>query len=61
MYGIIARNRGMWGCSSWCKRDGKPDLYATKEEAQRVVDEINATRSPINNFTDYFVKEYKED
>ena len=59
MYGIIACNRGMWGCTSWCKRDGKPELYATKEEAQKVADEYNSSRPPINNFTKYFVEEYK--
>lgn len=61
MYGIIARNSGMWGFSSWCKKDGEIELYASKEEAQKVVDEINNNRSPINNFTSYYVSKYEED
>ena len=61
MYGILAKNRGMWGCTTWCEKDGEIELYNTREEAQKMVDEINATRSPVNNFTSYFVKEWKED
>ena len=61
MYGILAKNRGMWGCTTWCKKNGEIELYKTKEEAQKVVDEINANRSPVNNFTSYFVEEWKED
>ena len=59
MYGILARNRGMWGCTVWCTtEDNKPELYATKEEAQRVAKERN-DRQVINRFTDYFAEEYK--
>ena len=59
MYGIMARNRGMWGCTAWCKRGDEVELYATKEEAQKVADERN-NRQVINRFTDYFVSKYED-
>lgn len=58
MYGILAKNRGMWGCTVWCKRDGEIELYKTKEEAQKVADERNNRQ--VNRFTDYFVSVYEE-
>ena len=59
MYGIIAKNTGMWGCSSWCvDMDGNTILFRTKEEAQKVADEYNAKRPPINCFTQYFASRY---
>ena len=59
MYGILARNRGMWACETWCKdTDGKTLLFNTKEEAQKVAEEYN-DGCKINCFTQYFVKEYK--
>lgn len=58
MWGIIARNRGMWGISTWCKKYGEIELFETKEEAQKVADKWNGDR--INRFTEYFVSEYSE-
>ena len=58
MYGVLARNRGMWACESWCKDvDGNILLYNTKEEAQKVADKYNAISS-ITCFTEYFAMEY---
>ena len=57
MYGVLAKNCGMWGCSTWVKQDGEIMKFETKEEAQKVADELNGNR--INNFTQYFVEEYK--
>ena len=61
MYGILARNRGMWGgITVWCKReDGEVELYATEEEAQKIAKERN-DRQVINRFTDYFVEKYEK-
>jgi len=58
MYGVLAKNRGMWGFSTWCKKDGKVMTFATKEEAQKVADEYNGNAPKINNFTEYFAVEY---
>lgn len=58
MWGIIARNRGMWGITTWCRKHGEIQLFETKEEAQKVADELNGVM--INRFTDYFVSEYPE-
>lgn len=59
MYGVLAKNRGMWGFECWCKgSDGKELTFATKEEAQKVADEYNANRPVINNFTEYFAVKY---
>lgn len=59
-YGVLARNRGMWGgMESWCKgKDGKPLLYDTYDEAAKKAREIMDSHSNISNFTDYFPKEY---
>ena len=60
MWGILAKNRGMWGCSMWCKGiDGEIELFPTKEEAQKVADKYNDGRSPINCFTQYFAVKYE--
>ena len=57
-YAIKCINRGMWGgMTSLLHSDGKIITFKTKEEAQKEVDRINESRSPINNFTEYFVTE----
>ena len=58
MYGIMVRNTGMWGCTAWCKRDGEVELYATKEEAERVAEARNKRQGPVNRFNDYWAEEY---
>ena len=59
MYGVLARNTGMWGCESMCKdKDGNILTFATKEEAQAKANEYNNNCGRINNFTQYFVVEY---
>ena len=55
MYGVLAKNRGMWGITTLCMKDGKTLCFKTKEEAQKVCDEYNSDRPVINNFTEYFV------
>ncbi len=57
MWGIMVRNRGMWGITTWCTHDDKIELYATKEEAQKVAEERNNSQK-INKFSDYFAKKY---
>lgn len=60
MYGIMVRNTGMWGCTTWCQHDGEIETYPTKEEAQAVADRYNGKGEiRINNFNHYFVKELK--
>lgn len=60
-YGIMVRNTGMWGITTWCKReDGMIEAYPTKEEAQKVATERN-DRNCINSHNYYFVEELKED
>lgn len=58
MYGIIVKNTGMWGFSTWCKRDGKTELYNTKEEAEKVAHERNENQGCINCFNHYYVEKY---
>ena len=60
-YGVLARNRGMWGgVTSWCKgSDGKPLLFDTYEEAAAEAEQYRKEAGPVNNFTSYFPKEYK--
>lgn len=59
MYGVIAKNTGMWACESWCKNmDDEIILFKTKEEAQKLADEYNSKRSPVNCFTQYFASKY---
>ena len=60
MYGIIAKNTGMWGITTWCHNGDKVELYATKEEAQKVATQRNQ-QSIINQFTQYFAEEYKQE
>ena len=60
-YAIKCINRGMWSCTSLLHSDGKTITYDTREEAQKEVDRINDSRSPINNFTEYFVTEIETD
>lgn len=59
MYGIIAKNHGMWACESWCKdKDGNYLSFETKEEAQKVADEYNTRRGNVNCFTQYFAVKF---
>lgn len=58
MYGIMVRNTGMWGCSTWCKRDGEVELYETKEEAERAAEAYNNRQGRVNRFNDYWAEEY---
>ena len=62
-YGIIARNRGMWGgITVWCTgRDGQPLLFDTYEEAAAEAESFRNICRRVNSFTQYFPKEYKED
>ena len=58
MYGIVAVNRGMWACESWCKDESGEILsFETEAEAQKVADKYNS-RSHVNNFTQYFVEKF---
>ena len=59
MYGIMVRNIGMWGCTTWCKRDGKVELYATRAEAEKVAQQYNDMQGPINRFSHYWAEEYR--
>ena len=59
MYGIMVRNTGMWGCTIWCKRDGKVELYATRAEAEKVAQQYNDMQGPINRFSHYWAEEYR--
>ena len=59
-YGIMVRNTGMWGITTWCNReDGTIEAYPTKEEAQKVATERN-NANRINNHNYYFVEEMEE-
>ena len=57
MYGIMVKNTGMWGCATWCTRDGEIELYATREEAERVARQYNDRQGPINRLNHYCVEE----
>ena len=59
MYGIMVRNTGMWGCTAWCTRDGKVELYATREEAEKVAQQYNDMQGPLNRFSHYWAEEYR--
>lgn len=54
MYGILVKNTGMWGYSTWVKHNGEIMKFETKEEAQKVADEFNAQMSTVDNFNQYF-------
>ena len=58
MFGIIARNRGMWGCmETLCKRDGVPMTFPLKEQAEEEAERLNNANNGINNFNSYYVVE----
>ena len=57
MWVVMVRNIGMWGMTVPCKKDGKVEMYATEEEAQKVADKRNTPC--VNNFNHYFVCEEK--
>lgn len=60
-YGIMVRNTGMWGCTTWCgkREDGTIESFASRDEAQKVADERNEEGGRVNNFNYYFVAELK--
>lgn len=61
-FGVMARNRGMWGGrESWCKdEDGKPILFRSYEEAAAEAEKYRREAGPVNNFNSYFPKEYND-
>jgi len=59
MYGIRVRNTGRWGYTTWCSRDGKPELYATRAEAEKVAQKYNDQQGYINRFNYYWAEEYR--
>lgn len=59
MFCVIAINRGMWGTSSVVTREGRPELYPTRQEAEEAADRLNRSQGPVNRFTDYFAEEYR--
>lgn len=58
-WGIMVRNTGMWGFSTWCQRDGKTELYNTEEEAKAVAKKYNDSQGPVNRFNHYYAKQYE--
>lgn len=59
MYGIMVSNTGMWGYTTWCTHDGEVELYATREEAEKVAQQYNGRQGYINRFNTYWVEEYR--
>ena len=59
MYGIRVRNTGRWGYTTWCSRDGKPELYATRAEAEKGAQKYNDQQGYINRFNYYWAEEYR--
>lgn len=57
-WGIMVRNIGMWGFSTWCVKDGQPELYDTEEEAKAKAMEMNERQGPVNRFNHYYAKKY---
>lgn len=58
-YGILCRNRGMWGgIDSWMTKDGKTLRFKTEQDAKRYLNKIETGRSRVNNFTNYFVSKF---
>ena len=53
-YVIMVSNHGMWGYTTYCKRDGKPEAYDTEEEAKAVANRYNKGYNPFNR---YYVSE----
>ena len=62
-FGVLARNRGMrGGMTSWCKdEDGNPLLFDTYDEAAAEAASLREMVGRVNNFTDFFPKEYTEE
>ena len=56
MYGIMVRNTGMWGITTWCKRNGEIELYETQEEAERVARDYNERQGSINSVNHYWAE-----
>ena len=59
MFGIRVRNTGIWGYTTWCTRDGKVELYATRAEAEKVAQQYNDRQGYINRFNYYWAEEYR--
>jgi len=57
-WGIMVRNTGMWGFSTWCQRDGHTELYDTEEEAKAIAKQYNDSQGPVNRFNYYYAKQY---
>ena len=49
----------MWGCTTWCTRDGEVELYTTREEAEKVAQQRNDRQGPISSFNHYWAEEYR--
>ncbi len=49
----------MWECTTTCTRDGKVELYATREEAEKVAQQRNDRQGYINRFNYYWAEEYR--
>lgn len=58
-WGIIVRNTGMWGFSTWCQHNGQPELYDTEEEAEETARQYNDRQGPVNCFNYYYAKQYE--
>ena len=58
MFGIVVTNRGLWGITTWVKRDGKPILHETREEAEAAAERYNKAQGPVNRFNEYYAQEY---
>ena len=56
-WGILCKNRGMWGgMESWLKHHGKTVRFRTEEEARKYAQELRDSQGRVNNFNSYFVK-----
>ena len=54
MYGIMVRNTGMWGFTTWLSEGGEIMKFRTLQEASKYAEMLNHSRGSINNFTHYF-------
>ena len=55
----MVRNTGIWGYTTWCTRDGKVELYATRAEAEKFAQKYNDQQGYINRFNYYWAEEYR--
>lgn len=59
-YGILARRSAASICGaaeSWVKRNGKPLVFGTYEEAAAEIERLNGGMGPVNRTVEYFPKE----